>query len=81
MRGSLAEHSRSDRGSKRDVYRKAAVPWYWFVDPANRTISVLGLTSEGFVEHQTAGDEGSAALSPFDAVTLELSALFPPRRD
>jgi Uma2 family endonuclease len=69
-----------DRGPKRDIYRTAGVPWYWLVDIANRTISVLRLTSEGFVEHQTAGDEGQAALAPFDAVELELIALFPPRQ-
>jgi len=44
-----------------------------------RTISVLRWTEGGFVDHQTAGDEGTAALAPFDAVPLELSALFPPR--
>lgn len=65
-----------DRGPKRDVYRSAGVPWYWLIDLANRTISVLRLTSEGFVDHQTAGDEGTAALAPFDAIELELSALF-----
>jgi Uma2 family endonuclease len=68
-----------DRGAKRDIYRAASVPWYWLVDIANRTISVLRWTGEGFVDHQTAGDEGTAALAPFDAVTLELPALFPPR--
>ena len=68
-----------DRGPKRDIYRTAGVPWYWLVDVANRTISVLRLTSEGFVDHQTAGDEGTATLAPFDAVPLELAALFSPR--
>jgi Uma2 family endonuclease len=67
-----------DRGPKRDVYRTAGVPWYWLIDIANRTISVLRLTTEGFVDHQTAGDEGSASLPPFDAVALDLAALFPP---
>jgi Uma2 family endonuclease len=67
-----------DRGPKRDIYRAAGVPWYWLIDIANRTISVLRLTSEGFVDHQTAGDEGSASLAPFDAVALDLAAMFPP---
>lgn len=68
-----------DRGQKRDVYRTSAVPWYWLIDVANRTITVLRLTSEGFVDHQTAGDEGSAGLPPFEAVPLDLAAVFPPR--
>jgi Uma2 family endonuclease len=68
-----------DRGPKRDVYRSAGVPWYWLLDVANRTITVLRLTSEGFVDHQTAGDEGSAPLAPFEAVPLDLAAVFPPR--
>jgi uncharacterized membrane protein (DUF4010 family) len=57
------------------------VPWYWLIDIANRTISVLRLTAEGFVDHQTAGDDGTAALAPFDAVVLDLAALFPPRQN
>jgi len=56
------------------------VPWYWLIDIANRTISVLRLTSEGFVDHQTAGDDGTASLAPFDAIVLELAALFSPRQ-
>lgn len=69
-----------DRGKKRDVYCAAGVPWYWQVDIRNRTITVLRLTTEGYVDHQTAGDEGSANLAPFDVVALELAGLFPPAR-
>lgn len=58
----------------------AGVPWYWQVDVLNRTITVLRLTSEGYVDHQTAGDQGSAKLAPFDAIGLDLAELFPPSR-
>jgi Uma2 family endonuclease len=68
-----------DRGAKRDIYRTAGVPWYWLVDIANRTLTVLRLTGEGYVDHQTAGADGEAALAPFDAVALDLSALFAPK--
>jgi hypothetical protein len=43
-------------------------------------ITVLRHTSEGYVDHQTAGDEGTAALAPFDELALELAGVFPPRR-
>jgi Uma2 family endonuclease len=67
-----------DQGDKRAVYQRAGVPWYWLVDPLNRTLSVLRLTGEGYVVEQVAGDTGSAALPPFEAVEIDLSSIFPP---
>lgn len=68
-----------DQGDKRAIYQRAEVPWYWLVDPSNRTITVLRLAADGYVVHQVAGDGGIAALQPFDAIELDLSFLFPPR--
>ncbi len=67
-----------DQGDKRAIYQRAEVPWYWIVDPLNRTLSVLRLISEGYVMERVVGDEGEAALPPFDAVAIDLAAIFPP---
>jgi Uma2 family endonuclease len=67
-----------DQGDKRALYQRARVPWYWLVDPLNRTLTVLRLTSEGYVVEHVAGDSGSAALPPFEAVEIDLASVFPP---
>lgn len=67
-----------DQRDKRAIYQAAGVPWYWLVDPSNRTLTVLRLVGEGYLVDQVAGDSGSAALAPFDAVAIDLSSIFPP---
>lgn len=70
--------ARRDQGDKRAVYERAGVPWYWLVDPANRTITVLRLATEGYILHASAGDTGSASLPPFEGAEIDLGAIFPP---
>jgi Uma2 family endonuclease len=67
-----------DQGDKRAIYQRAGVPWYWLVDPLNRTLSVLRLVADGYVVDRVAGDQGLVALPPFDAVAIDLSSVFPP---
>lgn len=67
-----------DQGDKRALYQRAGVPWYWLVDPANRTLSVLRLVREGYVVELVAGDSGLAALPPFESVEIDLASVFPP---
>jgi Uma2 family endonuclease len=67
-----------DQGSKRAIYQRAEVPWYWLVDPMNRTLSVLRLVPEGYVVERVVGDRGMAALPPFEAAAIDLASIFPP---
>lgn len=67
-----------DQGAKRALYASAGVPWYWILDPLNRTLLVLELRDAAYVTHSIVGDTGLARLPPFDAIELELEALFPP---
>lgn len=67
-----------DQGDKRAIYQRAGVPWYWLVDPIHRTLSVLRLMSEGCIVERVVGDQGHAALPPFDAAAIDLSSVFPP---
>jgi Uma2 family endonuclease len=68
-----------DQGDKRAIYQRAKVPWYWLLDPINRTLTVLRLFEDGYMVERVVGDEGTRALPPFDAVTIDLSTIFPPR--
>lgn len=69
----------TDQREKRAVYERARVPWYWLLDPTNRTLTVLRLGAEGYVIDRVAGDQGAARLPPFDAVEIDLGGIFPPR--
>ena len=67
-----------DQGAKRVLYQRAGVPWYWVVDPLNRTLTVLRLVEDAYVVEHVAGDQGRAALQPFESVEIDLGSLFPP---
>ena len=67
-----------DLGDKHAIYQHANVPGYWIVDPSNRSLQVCRLTTEGYLLDTSVGDRGLARLRPFDALELELEALFPP---
>ena len=65
-----------DRVKKLEIYRREGVTHLWFVDPDGRTLEVLRLEGERFVVAQTfEGDDGVRA-EPFDAIELELGALW-----
>ncbi|HTV24959.1 MAG TPA: Uma2 family endonuclease [Polyangiaceae bacterium] len=66
-----------DQGDKRIIYQRANVPWYWIIDPSNRSLQVYRLTPDGYLLDTSVGDRGLARLRPFEAVELELDALFP----
>jgi Uma2 family endonuclease len=66
-----------DQGEKRAIYQRSGVAWYWIVDPANRSLQVYRLTADGYLLDTSVGDRGYARLHPFEAVELELEALFP----
>jgi Uma2 family endonuclease len=65
-----------DRTRKQDIYRQHGVPWLWFVDPPSRTIEVLRLSGQDWVVAGTFGGEGEARIPPFDAVAIDVGALW-----
>ena len=67
-----------NQGEKRAVYERAEVPWYWLLDPQNRTLTVLRFSAEGYVMERVVGDTGLVRLPPFDSVEIELAEIFPP---
>lgn len=65
-----------DRGDKRKVYQREGVPWFWIVDPKDRTLEVLALDGPSYrVVDVFSGDE-KVRVRPFDAIELDLAVLW-----
>jgi len=65
-----------DRGRKLGIYAREGVAHAWLVDPLRHTLEVLALEGGSFdpiAEHH--GNE-SVRARPFDAIELELRALW-----
>jgi Uma2 family endonuclease len=68
--------ARVDRGRKRRLYARDAVAWLWFVDPLAKTLEVFKLESGLWVEVATFEADAVVRAQPFDAIELELGALW-----
>ena len=70
-----------DRGPKMRIYGKAQVSWLWRVDPLARDIEVFQRDDGQWVLVETVSEEASVQrIPPFDAVELDVAALWLPRR-
>jgi Uma2 family endonuclease len=67
-----------DRTRKLRIYARNRVSWVWFVDPAARTLEALRLEGSEWMVALTAGGDEKARIPPFDAIELELEALWEP---
>ncbi len=65
-----------DIGQKRAAYYLAGVAWYWLIDPANRTLTVLRRSDAGYVVTLAGGVGEVLRAEPFDAVELDLDVVF-----
>jgi Uma2 family endonuclease len=69
-----------DRIKKMHAYQRAGVQWAWLLDPLERTLEVFRNSSDHWLVEQSfaaaLGDE-RARIPPFEAVELELAALWP----
>jgi len=65
-----------DRTRKQDIYREHEVPWQWFVDPSARTVEALRLAGKELVVAGTFGGDGEMRIPPFDAVAIDVGALW-----
>ena len=67
---------RIDRVRKLRIYAREAVPHAWLIDPIRRTLEVFTLQNGVFaLTHAFEGD-GNVKAPPFDAIELELLALW-----
>jgi Uma2 family endonuclease len=65
-----------DRGDKLDVYAREGVAHAWLVDPLAKLLEVLRLEGERWVRVATWTGDALVRAEPFDAIELELGALW-----
>jgi len=66
-----------DRGKKLRIYARQGVGHAWLLDPLRRRLEVLSLEVGAWTPLQTHEGGGRIRAEPFDAVELELDALWP----
>ncbi len=73
----LSERTQAvDRGKKRRIYRREGVGHYWLLDPRDKTLEVYRLVDGKWLEVDTYEGDAVVRAEPFDAVELDLSALW-----
>ena len=65
-----------DRTKKLAIYAREGVPWAWLVDPLARTLEVLKLEGGRWTIFATHAGEEVVRAEPFEAIELELAALW-----
>jgi Uma2 family endonuclease len=68
--------ARLDRTQKRPVYAREGVRWLWFLDAIARTLEAFELAEGRYAVLGSWSDDARARIPPFDAIELELSALW-----
>jgi len=68
---------RMDRSRKMRIYARESVQHLWLLDPLVRTLEVLRLENARWVLLDTHGDADVVRVEPFEAVEIELTALWP----
>ncbi|MGF1502639.1 MAG: Uma2 family endonuclease [Paracoccaceae bacterium] len=71
----------TDLTTKRERYRVHGVGHLWLIDPETRILEVFGLVDRAWSLRLTAKDAEKVSAPPFDAISLDLSALWLPAPD
>ena len=66
-----------DRVKKLATYAREHVPHAWLLNPSTRTLEVMRLQDGHWVLMATASGDDSVRVQPFEAIELELGALWP----
>ena len=69
-----------DRRRKLPIYAREKILHVWLVDPKVRSVEVFRLAGESYQYVTVVGEDERARLEPFEALELELSALWPQQR-
>jgi Uma2 family endonuclease len=77
----LSTNKRNDLVKKLRVYHRHQVPYHWIVDPDEETLLVLRWAPEGYVEVLVAERGERVRPEPFDALPLQVGALFGDEED
>lgn len=65
-----------DRTRKREIYAREGIAHVWLVDPGSRTLEVFQLHGGRWVERGTWPGDSRVRAEPFEALELELGALW-----
>jgi Uma2 family endonuclease len=65
-----------DRVKKRRLYESAGVQWLWFIDPVGRTVDAYELRSGSYALLGMWGPGEAPQIPPFEAINLELDAIW-----
>lgn len=68
-----------DRTQKLEIYAESGIPWAWLLDPIARTLEVFQLVNGHWQLEAACADDIRVRAAPFDAVELELGALWLPQ--
>jgi Uma2 family endonuclease len=72
--------ARFDRGRKLEIYAEAQVSHVWLVDPLERTLQVLALTTHmgkpRYVNETFYADDATVTAAPFEALMWQLGVLW-----
>ncbi len=69
--------ARIDRHRKLPIYARSQVATVWLIDPLIHTLEVLRYQPDGWLLAATFSEDERVRAEPFDAVELELGALWP----
>jgi Uma2 family endonuclease len=72
----LSTNRRRDLVDKLNVLATAGVPFYWVVDPEEKTITVLRLAKQSFVVALACASGETVRAEPFEAIELRVGAIF-----
>ena len=64
------------RGRKLRIYAREGVAHAWLVDPLARTLEVMSLEADRWTRLGSHDGEAKVRAAPFDAIELELGALW-----
>ena len=67
-----------DLGGKRAVYAREKVGYLWLVDPDARSLEAFALRNTEWALIDTLFDDALVSLPPFEAISFNLSDLWPP---
>jgi len=67
---------RHDRVTKMNLYAQFNIPYYWLIDPQNRTLEVFALEGERWILNSSFGKDDKVSAQPFDAIEFDLGDLW-----
>ncbi|HEX5661708.1 MAG TPA: Uma2 family endonuclease [Polyangiales bacterium] len=72
-------NAKHDLVTKRELYARFGVPYYWLIEPERRVLTALTLRDGLWLELGVYDDSAKVRIEPFPAVELEVGRLFFPK--